>query len=132
MFISSAFAAAEGAAAQGTASTTGMIIQLVLIMAVFYVFLIRPQQKKMKQHEQLLQSIKKGDKIITGGGVVAKVLDASDPYELTVEIADGVVVKVYRATVRDLLDNAPHSDAKTAPAAKAPKKVANSNAKSKK
>lgn len=133
MFISSAFAAAEGAAAQGTASTTGMIIQLVLIMAVFYIFLIRPQQKKMKQHEQLLQAIKKGDKIITGGGVIAKVLDASDPYELTVEIADGVVVKVYRATVRDVVDDASApAAAKAAPAKKASKKPANSNAKSKK
>ncbi len=128
MFISSAFAAAEEAAAQGTASTTGMIIQLVLIMVVFYIFLIRPQQKKMKQHEQLLQTIKNGDRIITGGGMIAKVLDASDPYELTVEIADGVVVKVYRATVRDLLDET----AKTSPAPKTNKKPANTNKKSKK
>lgn len=129
MFINSAFAAAEEAATQGAASGTGMIIQLVLIMVVFYIFLIRPQQKKMKQHEQLLQTIKKGDRIITGGGVIAKVTDASDPYELTVEIADGVVVKVFRATVRDLVNDAP----KTAAAApKATKKVANSNKKAKK
>ena len=128
MFISSAFAAAEEAAAQGTTSTTGMIIQLVLIMVVFYIFLIRPQQKKMKQHEQLLQTIKNGDRIITGGGMIAKVLDASDPYELTAEIADGVVVKVYRATVRDLLDET----AKTSPAPKTNKKPAHTNKKSKK
>lgn len=114
MFISSAFAAAEATAAQGTTSTMGMITQLVLIMVVFYIFLIRPQQKKMKQHEQLLQTIKKGDKIITGGGMIAKVLDASDPYELTVEISAGVVVKVYRATVRDLVDEAIKSEPKSA------------------
>lgn len=128
MFISSAFAAAEVSAAQG-ASGTNMIIQLVLIMLVFYIFLIRPQQKKMKQHEQLLQSIKNGDKIITGGGIVAKVLDAKDPFELSVEIADGVKVKIYRATVRDVLtedDNKEKNLLKTA------KKTANNNKKSKK
>ncbi len=114
MFISSAFAAAEATAAQGTTSTVGMITQLVLIMVVFYIFLIRPQQKKMRQHEQLLQTIKKGDKIITGGGMIAKVLDASDPYELTVEISAGVVVKVYRATVRDLVDEAIKPEPKSA------------------
>ena len=59
MFISPAFAAETAA----TASGTSMVVQLILIMVVFYIFLIRPQQKKMKQHEQLLQSIKKGDKI---------------------------------------------------------------------
>lgn len=114
MFISSAFAAAEATAAQGTISTMGMITQLVLIMVVFYIFLIRPQQKKMRQHEQLLQTIKKGDRIITGGGMIAKVLDASDPYELTVEISAGVVVKVYRATVRDLVDEVIKSEPKSA------------------
>lgn len=134
MLINSAWAAAEGAATQSALTGNGMILEVVLIFAIFYFFLIRPQQKKMKQHEQLLQSIKKGDRIITGGGVVAKVLDASDPYELTVEIADGVVVKVYRATVRDLVDDAAKAAApvKAAAPAKAPKKVANSNKKAKK
>lgn len=128
MFISSAFAAAEATVAQG-ASGTSMVIQLVLIMAVFYIFLIRPQQKKMKQHEQLLQSIKNGDKIITGGGIVAKVLDAKDPFELSVEIADGVKVKIYRATVRDVLTE---DENKSKSSVTPPKKTANTNKKSKK
>ncbi|MBE6448789.1 MAG: preprotein translocase subunit YajC [Alphaproteobacteria bacterium] len=129
MFISSAFATAETAAA-GTASGTGMVVQLVLIMAVFYFFLIRPQQKKMKQHEQLLQTIKKGDRIITGGGMIAKVLDASDPFELEVEISSGVVVKVYRATVRDLIrEEVPVKAPKEKAVAK---KAANANKKTKK
>ncbi len=125
MFISSAFAAAEATSAQG-ASGTSMIVQLVLIMAVFYIFLIRPQQKKMKQHEQLLQSIKNGDKIITGGGIVAKVLDAKDPFELSVEIADGVKVKIYRATVRDVLTENENKEKTTV------KKAVNTNKKTKK
>ena len=130
MLISTAFATAE-AAATTSASGTGMVLQLILIMAVFYIFLIRPQQKKMKQHEQLLQTIKKGDRIITGGGMIAKVLDASDPFELEVEISNGVVVKVYRATVRDLLRD--EQTKEKAPKAKAEnKKPANTNKKSKK
>ena len=130
MFINSAFAAAETAASQGAASNTGMIVQLVLIMAVFYIFLIRPQQKKMKQHEQMLQTIKKGDKIITGGGILAKVTDTSDPFELTVEIANGVEIKVYRATVRELLKDEPATE-KVVTKVKN-KKPANANKKSKK
>lgn len=128
MFISSAFAAAEATAVQGAASGTNMIVQLVLIMAVFYIFLIRPQQKKLKQHEQLLQSIKNGDKIITGGGIVAKVIDAKDPFELSVEIAEGVKIKIYRSTVRDVLTD---DDKKGKNAVKTVNKSAN-NKKSKK
>lgn len=130
MFISSAFAAAETVAQQSATSGTSMVVQLILIMAVFYIFLIRPQQKKMKQHEQMLQAIKKGDKVITGGGILAKVTDASDPFELTVEIANGVEIKVYRATVRELLkDEAVTEKVATKPQNKKP---ANANKKSKK
>ena len=102
MFISEAFAQSAGAVpAQG--SMTGTLIQLGLIFVIFYVLLIRPQQKKIKQHETMLNSIKKGDEVITGGGVYAKVVDDSDAYDLVVEIAEGVKVKVNRATIRELL-----------------------------
>lgn len=102
MFISEAFAQSAGAVpAQG--SMTGTLIQLGLIFVIFYVLLIRPQQKKIKQHEAMLNSIKKGDEVITSGGVYAKVVDDSDAYDLVVEIAEGVKVKVNRATIRELL-----------------------------
>ncbi|MBQ8661839.1 MAG: preprotein translocase subunit YajC [Alphaproteobacteria bacterium] len=124
MFISEAFAQAETAAQTG--SSTGMILQLVLIFAVFYVFLIRPQQKRIKQHEAMVSAVKKGDTVVTGGGIYAKVTDASDPIDLTVEIADGVSVKVNRGTIRDVILP---EDKKAAAAAKA--KAANTNKKSK-
>lgn len=124
MFISEAFAQAETAAQTG--SSTGMILQLVLIFAVFYVFLIRPQQKRIKQHEAMVSAVKKGDTVVTGGGIYAKVTDASDPIDLTVEITDGVSVKVNRGTIRDVILP---EDKKAAAAAKA--KVANTNKKSK-
>lgn len=124
MFISEAFAQAETAAQTG--SSTGMILQLVLIFAVFYVFLIRPQQKRIKQHEAMVSAVKKGDTVVTGGGIYAKVTDASDPIDLTVEIADGVSVKVNRGTIRDVILP---EDKKAAAAAKA--KAASTNKKSK-
>lgn len=102
MFISEAWAQTAGTAAQG-GSISGVLIQLGLIFVIFYFLLIRPQQKKIKQHEALLAAIKKGDKILTGGGVYAKVIKADDPLNLTVELAPNVVVEVNRATVRDVI-----------------------------
>ena len=70
MFISEAMAqAADAAAATSQGTLTGTLIQLGLIFVIFYVILIRPQQKRMKEHDNLLASIKKGDRIITGGGI---------------------------------------------------------------
>ena len=112
MFISEAFAqAGDAAAAQG--SVYGTLIQLGLIFVIFYVLLIRPQQKKIKQHEAMLMSIKRGDKIITGGGIYGKVVKAEEGgMELVVEIAEGLNVTVNRATIRDVVNEEPFKPAK--------------------
>lgn len=102
MFISNAWAQASAPVATG-ASPLGIVIQLVLIMLVFYFLLIRPQQKKIKQHEASLNAMKKGDIIITGGGMFAKVTDI-DKDEISVEIAKGIEVKVHKFTIREVLD----------------------------
>ena len=102
MFISEAWAQTAETAASG-GSVSGVLIQLGLIFVIFYFLLIRPQQKKIKQHEAMLSAIKKGDKILTGGGVYAKVLKADDPLNLTVELAPNMVVEINRATVRDVI-----------------------------
>lgn len=102
MFISEAWAQTAETAASG-GSVSGVLIQLGLIFIIFYFLLIRPQQKKIKQHEAMLAAIKKGDKILTGGGVYAKVLKAEDPLNLTVELAPNMVVEINRATVRDVI-----------------------------
>ena len=103
MLISPAFAQAAGGAASGS-SLTGMIIQLLLIFVIFYLLLIRPQQKRLKEHEAKLRAIKRGDDIITGGGIFAKVTEVSDAEdELKAEIAGGVIVKIARSTVREVL-----------------------------
>lgn len=74
------------------------LIPLLLIMVIFYFLLIRPQQKKLKQHKAMVEATKKGDSVITAGGIIATVKDVKDDI-LTVEIADGVKVKIKRDTV---------------------------------
>lgn len=101
MFINDAFAQTAGIAASG--SSVGMVVQLLLIFIIFYFILIRPQQKKIREHESMLNAIKKGDKIITGGGIYAVVEKANDE-KLEVKIAEGINVVVYRATVRQVID----------------------------
>ena len=100
MFISNAWAQANVPATG--ASPLGIVIQLVFIMLVFYFLLIRPQQKKIKQHEASLNAMKKGDEIITGGGMFAKVTNINED-EISVEIAKGVEVKVHKFTIREVL-----------------------------
>lgn len=103
MFISNAWA--EAAAPAGTgASVVGTVIQLVGILLIFYLLLIRPQQKKMKQHEAQLKAIKVGDEILTGGGLYAKVTKI-DGDNISAEISKGLEVKMYRYTIRDVLNN---------------------------
>ena len=77
-------------------------VPLILIFVIFYFLLIRPQQKKAKEHKILLDSIKRGDQILTSGGMIAKVIKA-DSEELTVEISDKVNVKIFRSTVSDVI-----------------------------
>ena len=103
MLISSAFAQAAEAASSGS-SLTGMIVQLLLIFVIFYLLLIRPQQKRIKEHEAKLAAIRRGENIITGGGVYAKVITVNeDSDEIQAEVATGVIVKIARSTIREVL-----------------------------
>ncbi|SFK58697.1 preprotein translocase subunit YajC [Falsiroseomonas stagni] len=101
MFISPAYAqTADG----GTTAVIMQLLPLILIFAVFYFLLIRPQQKKMKEHRALLGQLKRNDKVITAGGIVgtiSKVRDDSD--EIEVEIAPGVRVTVVRGTIASVV-----------------------------
>ncbi|MDP7311463.1 MAG: preprotein translocase subunit YajC [Alphaproteobacteria bacterium] len=79
-----------------------MFLPLILIGAVFYFLLIRPQQKKMKEHNAMLDAIRRGDRIVTGGGIVGTVARVNDN-ELLVDISQDVRVTVMRGTVADVL-----------------------------
>ena len=103
MFESPAFAQAAGAAAPA-ASGPNFLIQmapLLLVFIVFYVLLIRPQQKRAKEHRAIIEGVKKGDLVVTAGGVVGKVTKVED-LEIEVEIAANVRVRVVKSTLSDV------------------------------
>ena len=100
MFISPAYAQDAGGGGLGGIEA---LLPLVLIFVVFYFLLIRPQQKKMKEHKVTLSAIRRGDKVVTGGGIVGTVTKVIDDLEITVEIADGVKVRVQRGLISTVL-----------------------------
>ncbi len=73
----------------------------LIILVVFYFLVLRPQQKKFKDHQGMIASLKKGDKVVTGGGIAGTIVKAEDDW-VSVEIAQGVVVQVSRATITGL------------------------------
>ena len=96
-------AMSQGGGAQSGAGGFGALVPLILMFVIFYFLLIRPQQKKTKEHRLMIQNIKKGDRIITGGGIYGRVTGMDDT-TLTVEIADKVRVKLSRNNVAALVD----------------------------
>ena len=80
----------------------GAFLPLILIFAVFYILLIRPQQKKVKQHREMLNNLRRGDKIITSGGIIGSINKVGDNRELQVEISDGVEIKIAPGMVADI------------------------------
>ena len=94
------YAYAQAAAQQP--SMLASFIPLILIFLIFYFLLIRPQQKKQKEHKILLDSIQRGDEILSSGGILGKVIKV-DNNKLTVEISKGVNVTIIRSTVADVI-----------------------------
>ena len=94
------YAHAQAAAQQP--SMLASFIPLILIFLIFYFLLIRPQQKKQKEHKILLDSIKRGDEILSSGGILGKVIKV-DNDKLKVEISKGVNVTIIRSTVADVI-----------------------------
>lgn len=102
MFASPAFAQTAGAAApDGATAFFLQIFPLLLIFVIFWFLLIRPQQKRMKQHRAMIDAVKKGDSVVTGGGLVGKVTRVDEAH-VEVEIATGVRVKVIKGTLSDV------------------------------
>ena len=100
MFISPAFAQSGGGFFGGGFEA---LLPLVLIFAVFYFLLIRPQQRRAKQHREMLGAIRRGDKVVTGGGIVGSVTKVLNDQELSVEIAEGIRVRVQRGMVAQVM-----------------------------
>ena len=90
-------------------SGIAQFIPLILIFVIFYFFLIRPQQKKVKEHKQMVENLKKGDKVITSGGIVGTVERVMENEMLEVRISDDVTVEIVRNTGIQALLNKPES-----------------------
>ena len=87
-------------------SGIGQFIPLILIFVIFYFFLIRPQQKKVKEHKLMVENLKRGDKVITSGGIVGSIERVIDNDKVEVLISDNVKVEVVRSTgIQNLLNN---------------------------
>jgi len=102
--IGLAFTTALPAAAQEAAAGPGMFDLLILplgMIAIFYFLLIRPQQRRQKAHREMIDNVKRGDTVVTSGGLVAKVIKVAEQ-ELTIELTDNVRVRVMRAMVADV------------------------------
>tara|TARA_Y100000996_G_scaffold390883_1_gene352449 strand:+ start:328 stop:615 length:288 start_codon:yes stop_codon:yes gene_type:complete len=87
-------------------SGIGQFIPLILIFVIFYFFLIRPQQKKVKEHKAMIESLKRGDKVITSGGITGTIERIIDNEKVEVEIAENVKVEIVKATgIQSLLNS---------------------------
>jgi len=75
---------------------------LLMLFGIFYFLLIRPQQQRMKAHRQLVESVKRGDTVVTAGGMIGKVAKVKDDGEIMVEIADNVQVRVLKSTLSEV------------------------------
>ena len=97
--ISSAHAQATGAPAGGGLA---QFLPLILIFAVFYFLLIRPQMKRAKEHKNLVANLSKGDEVVTNGGLLGKISDLNDSF-VTLELAEGVQIKLQRHAVASVM-----------------------------
>ena len=100
MFISPAY---SQTATGGDGSGMLQLLPLVLIFVVFYVLLIRPQQKKMKEHRNMVAAVRRGDRVVTGGGLIGTVTKVVSDTEVQIELAEGVRVRVVKGTLSDIL-----------------------------
>ncbi len=103
MFVTPAYAQAAGAAGAGGMDAILLnIVPIILMVAVFWLFLIRPQQKRAKEHAAMLAAVSRGDTVVTTGGIVGKVTKSVANEDLEVEIAQGTKVKVVRSMIAEV------------------------------
>ena len=101
MFTTPAYAQAAGGGGDVTSIITSLF-PLILIMAVFWFLLIRPQQKRMKDHQALVAGVKRRDSVVTSSGIIGKVTKVIDDNEVMIEVADGVQVKFLKSAISEV------------------------------
>lgn len=107
MFVSTAYAQSAGAAQGGGLEA---MFPLVLIFVVFYFLLIRPQQKKAKEHKAMISAVRRGDKVVTAGGIMGKITKVHDDDRAMVEIAEGVKIEVVQSTLTAVMSKSEPAD----------------------
>lgn len=103
-------------ASSGAGFDVMQFVPLLLIFVIFYFLILRPQQKKARAHQEMVKALHRGDKVLTSGGIIGSVDKVISDTEVSVEIADGVKVRVLKNTITDLM-------AKTQPAGEKPKEI---------
>ena len=101
MLITSAYAQATGAVPQTDTLLT--FLPMIAIFVVFYFLLIRPQQAKVKAQREMLSGVKRGDRVVTGGGIIGLVTKVISDNEIQVELAEGVRVRIIKQTITDIV-----------------------------
>lgn len=114
MFVSPAYAQAA-APAGGLAGGVEAFLPLVLIFVVFYFLMIRPQQKRMKAHKEMLGALRRGDRVVLGSGIMGQVTKVTSDTEVQVEIAEGVKVRVVRSSIQEVVSKTEPVAAKDEP-----------------
>jgi preprotein translocase subunit YajC len=93
---------AQGLGGGGSGDIILQLVPFLLIFVIMYFLIIRPQQRRVKEHQELVRNVRRGDTVVTSGGIVGKVTKATDDPELEVEIADGVRVKLVRGMISEV------------------------------
>ena len=112
-FIKPALAETAATAASATSDSGSMItsmLPLFVILAVFYFMVIRPQSKRLQSHRDMINNLKKGDKVVTGGGLIGKIKKLVGDDELIIELAEGVEAHVVRSTIMMIKETKPAVD----------------------
>jgi preprotein translocase subunit YajC len=99
MFISPAYAQSGPG---GMGELVNLLVPMLMVFVIFYFFMIRPQQQRMKEHRAKIDPIRRGDTVVTSGGIIGKVTKVKDDGEIEVEIADNTRVRVVKSTVADV------------------------------
>ena len=100
MFVTPAYAQAAAPAGGGAS----LLVPMILVFAIMYFLMIRPQQKKIKQHQAMVSALRRGDQVVTQGGLIGKVTKVKEDNELEVELSEGVKVRVVQTTIAQVLN----------------------------
>jgi preprotein translocase subunit YajC len=102
MLITPAFAQGAGGLGDIFSSPMGQILPFVLIFVIMYFLILRPQQRRMKQHQEMVKNVRRGDTVISQGGLIGKVTKVVDEEQIEIEVADGVRVRQAKSMLADV------------------------------